>query len=526
MGIRDTIRAGLTAAMTPPAAPSAHVDSAPEPRRDVTVGDTAREALREVGRRVDSLFNTLTGIGGEYDKGVTAEPDTSRIPMTDDKLDILYRFNGYIERYVDRHAEEATRASWTVEDGSDDTDPMDEEDERLNVVSRFEEAVKWARLYGGCVILIVVDEGGNEDLSEPININRVRAVTNLVVLDKREATAAEYDGDITSKNYRNVKYWSLSPVRSFASLDGARGMNRVHHSRVVYIPGKKLPPTLRMRNQGYDESVVQAVWDKARNLEVVDQAGAILSMDLKHDVLKVEGLSEIAAGDQAEYFETRMKLIAKQRSLLGMIILGDGETYDTRSANITGYANLHDRAKEAFAAVCDTPQTVMFGTPPSGLNTDGDSSRKNFDKSIARFQAKTLYDPLQKIYALIYAAKKGPFKGRIPKKIKIKFSSLENLSAKERAELEKVHAETDAIRVEWGFVTVEHVTRSRHSESGYSNELLPVSEEDIEAMSNAAAAKEVEEQLRAELEAAKAALNGAGNDDPNQGGNNGEPPPE
>lgn len=489
-------------------------DSAlPGPIAPVAVADVAPSAEEVVSRRMDSILNTLTGIGGTYDKGASAAPDTGRLPLTDAQVESLYRFNGYCKRYVDRHAEEATRASWKVEDDSDNTDPMTAEDERLDVVASFEEAAKWSRLYGGCVIFIVVDDN-EKDLSKPISLANVKEVVNLVVLDKREASALEYDGDVRSANYRNVKYWSLSPART--PISGRSDLGKVHYSRVVYLPGNRLPPSLRLQNGGYDESVLQSVWDKARNLEVVDQAGAILSQEIKIDVLKVAGLSSIAVGDQAEYFDTRMKLIAKQKSLLGILILGDDEEFSTRSANISGYASLHDRAKEAFASVCDTPQTVMYGSAPSGLNTDGDSSRKNFDKAIARYQMMTMYRPLKKVYTLCYAAKKGAFKGVIPESFRIAFESLECLTVKERAELEKIHADTDGIRVEWGFVTTEHVTRSRYGENGYSNSLLPVEEADIEAANNAAAS-EVEEELRAEVERLKTELNN------NEGGDNGDP---
>jgi phage-related protein (TIGR01555 family) len=493
-------------------APAAEVEPAPpRPTRTPRRRRDGDGFLTRIGRRVDSILNTLSGLGGAYDKGTTARPDTTRIPLNFNELTCLYRFNGYAQRFIDIVPADATRKGWKVIDDTAEADLMQAENERLLIVERFREVLQWARLYGGSTIFLVVDEEIPPDLAEnpravlarPINPDTLRGVLNLVVLDPSEAQPFNYEGNPRSRRFREPKTWMVSP-NAHALESGMAGGQIVHHSRILYFPGRRLPNSIRLTNRGFDDSVLDSTWDAIRNKTSIDQAAANLAQELKLNVLKIEGLANLNTSDQADLFALRMKAIAQSKSLINTILVGEGEEFQTTATTFTGFDQLDANAKEALAAAVGMPITLLFGEAPSGLNTDGESGRSMWANVIAAFQQDRLREPLVYLYHLLYRASLGPSAGVEPEHWSLEFSSLDELTGKQRAEVEFIQAQADQIRVQSGILPADHIARSRYGAKGYQTDLLPY---DVDA-EEAAQLEEARRQI-AKLAAAGPSTPGA-----------------
>ena len=474
----------LLAAPEPGASPSVATPAPapPRPRRSARPVPVSRggpeRLLQRMARRADSIINSLSGLGGGYDKGTTARPDTSRIPLNFQELTVLYRHNGYAQRFIDIIPAEVTRKGWRIRDDSPDIDPMDAETRRLCIPERAREALTWGRLYGGGYLLIVTDEvaepgtKSHDLLRQPLDLSRVRAVRNLVVLDPSECQPYVYEGHLTSPRFREPAIWLVSP-NSGSGTQAMAGGQQVHHSRILVFPGRRLPSSIRYSNRGIDDSVLESVWDAIRNKTSVDQAAASICQELKLNVMKIEGLANMSTSDQADTFEMRMKVLARTKSLLNMVLMGEGETFESLATPMSGFDQLDANAKEALSAATGMPITLLFGEAPSGLNTDGESHRTLWGNVVAGVQHGVLRDPLTQLYTVLYAAKDGPTKGEAPASWNVEFLPLDELTETEQAALEKTHAETDAIRVSTGILPAEHIAASRYGEKGYQNALLP-----------------------------------------------------
>jgi phage-related protein (TIGR01555 family) len=438
-------------------------------------------------RRVDSIVNMMTGLGGLSDKGAAGRPNLYWSPLTDAELVALYRTNGYARRFVDIIPNDATKKGWKVVDDTQQPDVLKEEGERLEITARVAQAWKMARLRGGAVILMVTDDEIPPEfrrqphrwLSQPLDLTRVRKLLNLVVLTRAEAHVTEYDSDIRSPGFRQPKLWSIYPSTGSGFGLAGDGLNLVHASRVLYIPGAELPPDTRYENAGFDDSVLQAVWDQVRNKTSIDQGGAVLVQGLRQAVVKILGLENKAVGDQAALFNARMRLMAQSLGMLNMAVLGAGEEYETNDGSVAGFGDLDDAAKEALAAVTGIPLTRWFGLAPGGLNADGESQRGMWNDVVSASQEYFLRPPLTRLYRVVYAAKEGPTRGAIPKSFKVEFCPLEEPTRKEIADYRHKVALTDQILIDSGVVSPEHVARSRFGEDGWQDELLPMSEEDL-----------------------------------------------
>jgi phage-related protein (TIGR01555 family) len=235
-----------------------------------------------------------------------------------------------------------------------------------------------------------------------------------------------------------------------------------------------------MQQNGIDDSVLQACWDAIRNLTSIDQGGATLAQRLAMNVLKVTGLRNMETGKQEAFFRARMKVIASGLSLLNTVLLGEGDEFDVRATPVAGFKDLSQSAKEALSASSGIPLAILFGEAPGGLSTDGESHRRAFNNAVAAFQEEILREPLNRLYAILFNARLGPAKGNEPENWKLEFLPLEELSEIQEAELRLKHAQRDMMYLQWGVLDGPHVAKSRFGETGYSSEILPIEEADIE----------------------------------------------
>lgn len=436
--------------------------------------------------KLDSITNSMTGLGGAVDKGAAARPDVARLCLQVNELTSLYRHNGYVRRFVDIIPDHGTRNGFSLnadtpgETRVEDVNLLGDEFERLGTMAAFAEASIWGRLYGGALVMPVLDEtvppefAGRqaEWLRQPLRPDLVNRVVSLVVLDRREAQPFDYDGDLRSRNFRRPLHWSITPLGATAGVLQAA---TVHYSRVIYFPGAVLPPSMRYQNGGFDDSIIEAVWDQIRNKTTVDQSLAVLAQEIKTNVIRIEGLKGLKAGDQAAAFDARMAKLSQGLGLLNMVLLAEGETFEQRHASLAGVKDLDAQTQTAMQAVTGLAGTVLFGGSPAGLSSDDASGTTNLEKGVNAWQERNLKPQIEQLADLLFAQRDGPTKGVKPPKTKVVFAPLNEPTVKQRVEAEKLQAETDKIRIETGMLSADHIAKSRYSQTEYQWDLMPAS---------------------------------------------------
>lgn len=446
---------------TPAPAPQLRADSGPAPEPT----------------RGDSVYNPRTGLGMANDKGAAARPNVTRVPLSPGECDTLYRFNAYARKYVELLPSEGVRKGWKINDETQDTDPLATEANALHMRARVWQAAVWARVHGGALIVPVLEEDvpaefmrdGRIDeawYQQPLELERVRAVKNLIVVDRYAASAIRYEGDLESPNFLGVKLWQITPQAAAGIV-----ASRVYHeSRVIQFRGAELSPSLRTSNSGFDDSVFQASWDPIRNLTSMEQVGATLAQELNIAVFKINSLQGRQLSDQAALFDARMTEIAIAKSVTRSVILELGEEYSNLGSNVSGFNELHEAAKTSYSAATGIPQVVAFGEAPGGLNTDGESHRNLMAQGTSAWQVARLEEPLTKLYRMLFwATTRGE-----PETWKVEFLPLNEPTATEDATVRATTASTDAVYITNGVLTPDEVRASRFGKDGYQTEILPV----------------------------------------------------
>lgn len=416
-------------------------------------------------RRADSIYNPFTGLGGLGDKGQAGRPSPYHIPLSDSELELLYQYGGIARRLVDIVPGRACRRGWAVPE-------IGSEDSRLQVWRRVEEAMVWARLYGGALLLMVTEDdvtagvGATDWLAQPIDLERVGRVESLQVFDAVECWPASWDTDVRSPTFRLPSSWGIS-------CDGWRGT--VHASRVVHFRGARRQPSRYRsgRTRMPDDSVLQAIWDDLRKLAETLQGGAILAHEIRESVLKIGDYASLSTGDEAAELAARIRLMSQGKSMLGINIIGPTDDYQNRSNPPTGFDQLSAAAWEALAAVTGIPQVILMGSTPGGLNTDGASSWEGFRQLVSTYQEQHRHD-LERLYRVIYAAQDGPTGGEEPEGWSITFAALDEPDESTIAATRQTIADTDAALIGAGVYTAEEVRRGRYGVGGWSIDLPPL----------------------------------------------------
>ena len=173
-------------------------------------------AIQPVKQQVnlDGWTNLLTGLGqcGRDKK----EYGFYRINRTFDRgeLDQMYVADGLMRLIIDIFAQEMVRQGFVIEGDSDGNVIAKLEELKINSV--LTEFIKWARLYGGSIVLMGINDG--RPLNEPVDENTLRSVDWLRIFDRYQAYSADgtFDMDLNSPNYGYPNIYMVNDNRTGA----------------------------------------------------------------------------------------------------------------------------------------------------------------------------------------------------------------------------------------------------------------------------------------------------------------------
>ena len=174
---------------------------------------------------IDGLVNVASGLGvgkAKRDHNQWAYGALNEYQQ----LETAYQTNWIAERICDVPAADTTREWRRIKsEGAEDIQNLENE---LCVQQQVQEALIWARLYGGAGMVMITDQ----DLSKPLDINKIKkgSLKNLLVFDRWDlGTFGLNTWDVLARNYLSPEYYSIRG-----------GTLRVHWTHIVRFNGKRL----------------------------------------------------------------------------------------------------------------------------------------------------------------------------------------------------------------------------------------------------------------------------------------------
>ena len=432
----------------------------------------------------DSYANAVNGIGQRgQDKALFAQ-FTRECELGDETLQVMYSHDAIVARICATVPKESFRQGFEIKAGKDNQSALSQIkaiENKLNTLgacNKIQEAMIWARVFGGAVVYMGINDGRSE--AQEVDFERIKEVNFLTVLDKRDLVPHTYYDDPLSEKFNNPKTYKVVAV----GRGGTQTQNfniEIHETRLLVFEGTLTPRREKSRHNGWATSLIQSIEPALKQYLITIQSLANLMQDAHQGMFKIKGYMDMVASADPTAQNApwlRYGLLDKNRSNARAVILdADNEEFQRDNISFGSMPEVLDRMYLNLAAYTGIPVTFLMGQSPSGLNATGDSDIRIFYDSVKALQIKELKPKLEMLIRAIMSSKLGPTGGREIRDWRIEFNPLWQPTLKETAETRKIQAESDALYLDRGVLTSSEVANSRFGSGEYSLETNITNEE-------------------------------------------------
>lgn len=424
--------------------------------------------------RNDGWMNVLTGLGiAARDKRLGATfSGGRRLSMEKELMDEMFHHDDIVATICELPAAEMTR-EWfdlLIQPSDSDYADTDTADKIMGDLDahqaqpKVKEALVWARLHGGCLLFLGVDDGQRPD--KEVDLSSVRSLDFITVLDRHDVRVAETYDDPLGEKYKEPKFYEVSGGSS--SSFG----KRIHESRVLRFDGVLTGRRRRGELDGWGESVITRMYDVIRDFHSAYDGTAHILTDFSQAVFKIEGLSKMLASDKDGLVLQRLQMLDIARSIARAVPLDANEEFERKGASVAGMADLLDQQMMRLSAASRIPVTLLMGRSPAGLNATGESDIRLFYDYIRSQQEWQLRPQLEWLMTIMLNASEGPTGGVEPDQWGIEFNPLWQVDPKTMSEARKNNAQTDSLYIQNGVLTADEVAASRFGGDEYNPDTM------------------------------------------------------
>jgi phage-related protein (TIGR01555 family) len=230
----------------------------------------------------------------------------------------------------------------------------------------------------------------------------------------------------------------------------------VHASRMIDFVSRQVPDLLKASYNFRGLSLVQIAEPYVNNwLRTRDSVS-----DMIHSFsIPVIGtnMGTILQGGAADSLLARLDVFNQCRDNRGAFAKDNDttqpETVEFVNAPLGTLDVLQAQAQEQMAAVSSIPLVKLLGIAPTGLNASSDGEIRVFYDYIHSLQQSIFSTALKRVLDIIQLSEFGD----IDPEIYFEFEPLYEMSAKEKAEIRKIDADTDAVYVATGALSNNEV---------------------------------------------------------------------
>ncbi len=347
-------------------------------------------------------------------------------------------------------AEEMTR-KWvklkTVgdDDKSDRVQKLYEAMERFKLKDRFRESAEHDGYFGGGQIYIDVQSAKN-----------IAAWTDSVELQSKLFLSDKKIKKGSLKGFTVIEpVWTYPGVYNTAnpmSPDFYKPTEwfvmgkTVHASRMIDFVSRQVPDLLKAAYNFRGLSLTQIAEPYVNNWLRTRDSVSDMIHSFSIPVIGTD-MQTILSGGSADSLVFRAELFNSCRDNRGAFLKNNNstepETVEFVNAPLAGLDALQSQSQEHMAAVSSIPLVKLLGITPSGLNASSEGEIRVFYDYIHALQQILFKDNLKRALDIIQLSEFGD----IDPEITFEFEPLYEMSEKEKAEIRKIDADTDAVYV-------------------------------------------------------------------------------
>ena len=338
-----------------------------------------------------------------------------------------------------------------------------------------QERVKWGRLYGGSLVVALVD---GQDPRTPLRLDTVgedqfKGVLTLdrwMVEPSLEDLVTEYGPHLGLPRYYRVQ--PNSPA--------LRGQ-AIHHSRVLMrLEGIKLPYQQRLMENLWGISVLERLYDRMIAFDSASTGAAQLVYKSYLRTLKLDGLRDIVAagGTPMNGLMTYVDVMRRFQGQEGITLLDKEDEFEVQQHSaFSGLSDALNQFGQQLSGALQIPLVRLFGQSPAGLNSTGESDLRMYYDGIKQQQMKTMHGGITMAYQLT-AKSKGI---KLPDNFALDFASLWQLDDKEKADVARSVGQTVDKAVEGVLISQKTALKELRQSSRRTGIFTNITEEQINA---------------------------------------------
>ena len=356
--------------------------------------------------------------------GLTSDPDL---------LTAMYRESWLTMRIIDMPSEDMTRAWYRLSAALPDAalHALRSLEARHSVKQEITNALRWARLYGGSLALMVV-RGEEDRLDQPLVPETLLpdCFQGLLVLDRAQGIepSPELVSDLDDPDFGLPASYTVN-----LDTEDCRSVT-LHHSRVLRFVGRELPRTETVRENFWGASEMEHIYEELLKRSAASANIAQLLFQANVTTLKMADFGDLLASgteEQKRSVISAMQMENRFRTSFGVQLLSKDDAYENHAYSFTGLSEIYEQFMMDMAGAAEIPATKLFGRSPQGMNATGESDLRNYYDMIASLQERQLRPALEKLLPVMAVS----CWGYVPEDLEFVFEPVMTTSPAERAEL-------------------------------------------------------------------------------------------
>lgn len=389
--------------------------------------------------RGDDYANVMTGLGGPPDKGqYTSFQEQPRLQSQE--LNIWYEQDALAARLIDRLPDDATREGFklTGADEKFDWNSVMSEFEDLDALNAVADSWRWARLQGGSILVMAINDGRKYD--KALDLSKARRLTGIQVV---ESTFVQPEGFVAGLGSRSFRLPTHYIIRG---AHGSERLRKVHRSRVIRLDGMKVSPSFRIQNDGWGPSILQRVSTQLRQLGEVMGYSRSIAHNISIPVMHFKGLRAALCGDAKTQAQTQrmFETIRLTMDNLHMLALDSEDKLGEASRDVSGLEKLIEKFVDGLVRSTDMPRTVLLGEQPGGLGSNAASEIRSWYDHVHAQQRLVLTPVINRLLEVMLAirANRGE---QVPFEWQVEWNQLWQPTALEKSQTDLALAQTRQI---------------------------------------------------------------------------------
>lgn len=371
-----------------------------------TIEDTIEETQRKIvdaasGSNVmkDSYGNSLLAIGTD-DKASSF----TNYGFSNDTLNwtlwlALYNDSWVFKRAIDKPAQDCVRCGITITCDSDKKDELYRKftKYRFDMIQLFQ----WGALFGGSIAVLLFDNISDEELSKPLNTNKVKQskTMRMYVVDRWYGVSPSYDElvtDMKNIDFGKPKYYTVSFVDGHTI--------KVHHDYVLRYEHRVAPQLVKkgqLQGWGYAEGS-HIINELSRDDKLKASIQSLVDKSLI-EVIKMSGMRGVFMGADANnelQLRKRLEMVNWGRNFNSLTFLDKDDDYSQNSyGGLSGLSELLQQNMWLISSALEM-QGILFGDMKSGFSAD-EQALERYDETIqgrCESYVRPVYEKLLSIF--------------------------------------------------------------------------------------------------------------------------------